>query len=75
MATKIKARKEGPGAPSKLADPVTTTMRIERAALEKLRWIAYRRGRKLSAVVSVADIAREAVDEYLRAHPVTPPTD
>lgn len=68
-------RKEGPGAPVKLDDSVTTTLRLERASLEKVQLIAFKRSRSAKVRISAADILREAVDEYLRRHPVTLPND
>ncbi len=70
---KTTKRKEGPGAPIKLDDSVTTTLRLERVSLEKIQMIAFNRSRSTKTRVSAADILREAVDEYLRRHPVTLP--
>lgn len=68
-------RKDGPGAPSKLDDSVTTTLRLERTSLEKVQLIAFQRSRKAKVRISAADILREAVEEFLRRHPVTLPND
>jgi predicted DNA-binding ribbon-helix-helix protein len=74
MPTTKPKRKEGPGAPSKLNDGVTTTLRLERAAHEKLQLLAMKRNRTATGRISTADIIREAIDEYLRRHPVTLPS-
>lgn len=74
-STKTSRKKDGPGAPIKLDDSVTTTLRLERGALERVQQIALNRSRKAKVRISAADVLREAVDEFLRRHPVTLPND
>jgi hypothetical protein len=61
--TKNEMKKRGRGRPQELADPVTTTIRIERKDLERLdRWAVQR---SLSRSQAVGLLIEEHIEEHI----------